>query len=83
MSIEETAQALSTDTATPVDAPVDTAEVSEDSEMETLFDSMNGADDPEPDEVEQEAEPEVEKATDDDAREHQHHIGAIAKQFRD
>jgi len=64
MSIEETAQALSTDTATPVDAPVETAEVSEDSEMETLFDSMNGADDPEPDEVKQEAE--AEEAADAD-----------------
>ncbi|MGA0892377.1 MAG: hypothetical protein ACO3QY_05235, partial [Burkholderiaceae bacterium] len=40
MGAAATAEALAPDTAMPVDAPV-VAEVSEDSEMEALFDSMN------------------------------------------
>lgn len=47
MSLEATAEALATDTAMPVDAPVESAEDNEDSEMSALFDSMSDdGDDP-------------------------------------
>lgn len=44
MSIEATAEALAPDTAMPVDAPVEANEVSEDSAMEALFDSISDGD---------------------------------------
>jgi len=78
MSIEATAEALAPDTAMPVSAPVtenmEAAEVSEDSAMEALFDSMNeGDEDQTADEqtaeapkvagdIEEPAEPEAEQA---------------------
>lgn len=70
MTIEATAQALVTDAAMPVDAPVDAPEVSEDSEMEALFDSMSEAEQPDAELEVDDVKPEKQDASEEtDAKE--------------